>query len=779
MGQKHIEIHSNALEQFGRIQETCRDERKQALEDRRFCTIPGAQWEGDLAKQYENKPKFEVNKVHLSVIRIINEYRNNRITVDFTPRTAQEDELAELCDGLYRADEQDSEAMEAYDNAFEEAVQGGIGAFRLRADYEDEYDEENDKQRIKIEPIYDADISVFFDLDAKRQDKADAKYCFLVSSMTPEAYKEEYDDDPTTWPTDLFDERFDWNTPDVVYVAEYYVVEEKYETRIYFETINGDEEVHWLRDLKEDDKLQDLLDMGHTETRRRKIKRRKVHKYIMSGGGILEDCGYIAGKEIPIIPVYGKRWFIENIERCMGHVRLAKDAQRLKNMQLSKLGEISALASVEKPILTPEQIAGNQKMWAEDNIKNYPYLLINPLTNEEGQTVAQGPIGYTKPSVVPPALGALLQLTEEDMKDILGHYEKGEELESHISGKAVELVQTRLDMQTYIYMSNFAKGLRRCGEVWLSMAKDVYIEDEREMKYMDVEMNSRPKKIRIGSVDEMGNPVIKNDLDQANFDVNVEVGPSSQSKRDSIVSKVTGMIQYVQDPMDQAILSSMAMMNMDGEGLADAREYFRKKLVKQGVVKPNEQEAAEMQQAGPDQPSPQDQYALSEAQRAEAEAAKYRADTVETIANAELKKAQAAKIQAEMQAPPPQEAPQVAPAPDFAEEKVLLEAKKIAKELELKERELELKEKEMGLKEQEQIAKLAEIGSKLIEDEGKEVDAKEGHNAAIQMAQQVAEAVKGIGSMIEKQEGQRAKALEMLTKPKKIIRDGDQITGIE
>ena len=48
---------------------------------------------------------------------------------------------------------------------------------------------------------------------------------------------------------------------------------------------------------------------------------------------ILEDAGYIAGKCIPIVVVYGKRWFVDNIERCMGHVRLAKDAQRLKTLQ--------------------------------------------------------------------------------------------------------------------------------------------------------------------------------------------------------------------------------------------------------------------------------------------------------------------------------------------------------------------------------------------------------------------------------------------------------------
>jgi hypothetical protein len=82
--------------------------------------------------QYENKPKFEVNKIMLSVIRIVNEYRNNRITVDYVSKDGMEnDKLAEVCDGLIRADEQASVADEAYDNAFEEAVGGGIGAWRL------------------------------------------------------------------------------------------------------------------------------------------------------------------------------------------------------------------------------------------------------------------------------------------------------------------------------------------------------------------------------------------------------------------------------------------------------------------------------------------------------------------------------------------------------------------------------------------------------------------------------------------------------------------------
>ena len=105
----------------------------------------------------------------------------------------------------------------------------------------------------------------------------------------------------------------------------------------------------------------------------------------------------------------------------MGHVRLAKDAQRLKNMQLSKLGEISAYSSIEKPIMTPEQVAGHQIMWSEDNLRNYPYLLINPVTGADGSSQVTGPVAYTRSAAIPPSLAALLQVTEQDIQDILGN----------------------------------------------------------------------------------------------------------------------------------------------------------------------------------------------------------------------------------------------------------------------------------------------------------------------------------------------------------------------
>ena len=649
--QRWAEVHQEAVAEFDNIQSALRDERLQCLQDRRFYSIAGAQWEGPLQEQFGNKPRFEVNKVHLAVIRIINEYRNNRITVDFISKDGtKNDKLADVCDGLYRADEQDSCAEEAYDNAFEEAVGGGFGAWRLRACYEDEYDPEDDRQRIRIEPIFDADSSVFFDLNAKRQDKSDARKCFVVTAMPFESYKAEYGDDPASWPKEVHQLEFDWLTSDVVYVAEYYRVEDKNETRVIMRSLTGEEQSHSEEELDEVEEegqqsmRQFLEATGWREVKRRKVKCRKVHKYIMNGARIIEDCGYIAGQNIPIIPVYGKRWFIDNVERCMGHVRLAKDPQRLKNMQLSRLGEISALSPYRKPIFTPEQVSGLQTLWAEDNLKNNPYLLLNPVTGPDGNQVNAGPIGYTEPPNIPEALAALLQITEADMQDILGNQQAGEELQPNMSGKAVELVQGRLDMQTFIYMSNMAKAMRRCGEVWLSMAKDLYVEDGRRMKVVGAQDQIDSVELMTPGMGEAG-AEIQNDLSKAKFDVAVDVGPSSSSKRAATVRAITGLMTLTQDPQTLSVLTSLALMNLEGEGLSDANEYFRRQLLRQGVVKPTEQEEQELAaEAANAQPSAEQQYLQAAAQEAAAKAAKANADTVATIADAEKTRAETAKI---------------------------------------------------------------------------------------------------------------------------------------
>jgi hypothetical protein len=261
---------------------------------------------------------------------------------------------------------------------------------------------------------------------------------------------------------------------------------------------------------------------------------------------------------------------------------------------------------------------------------------------------AAGPVAYTKSSDIPPAMAALLQLTEADMADILGNNQQADKMVSNISGKAVELIQTRLDMQSFIYMTNMAKAMRRCGEIWLSMAKDIYVEEGRKMKTIDQMDQVASVELMKPTIDaETGEMVYENDLSKATFDVAVDVGPSFTSRREATVRALTGMMQVTTDPETQMILQSMAIMNLDGEGIGDIKDYFRKKLVDLGVIEPTEEEQQAMmeammaQQGG--QPDPQAMYLMAAAQEAQAKAVQAQANTEYSLARAEETRAKTAE----------------------------------------------------------------------------------------------------------------------------------------
>ncbi len=629
------DVHAEALLEFQRAYSPQQEVRLQCLEDRRFVSIPGAQWESDLREQFANRPRFEVNKIHMSVMRIFNEYRNNRISVDFRAKDggATED-VADTLDGLYRADEQECNAQEAYDNAFDEGVSGGMGAWRVRACYENEEDGEDERQRISMEPIYDADTSVYFDADAKRQDKRDAVRCWVLSSMSLAAFEEEWGG-ATSFPKDDSLVMFDWFTPDVAYIAEYYKVEEKTESYIVWKLVPTDEEVKLKEsDTEESEKLQA---QGYILARRKKIKTKRIHKYIMSGDRILEDCGYIAGKCIPIIPFYGKRAFIDNVERIQGHVRLTTDLMRLYNMLISLLAEISVYSPIEKPIFTPEQIQGHETAWSRDSIDRPSYQLINPINNIDGSVIPAGPIGYVKPPQIPQALVALMQLCNVDMQELLGAQGGAEEVVSNVSAKAVELIQTRLDMQTFIYMDNFAKAMKRCGEVWRGMAQELYDEEGRKMKTVGVDGAEDEVELMRPVVDEeKGGTTYENDLSTGRFDVVTDVGPSFVTRRDGTVRALSGVLQYTQDPQERAAITGVIFQNLDGEGLQDLKDWNRKRLISMGVIKPTEEEQAELTAAAQNQqPDPQAVFLAAESEKSKALAQKATADTTVSLANAE------------------------------------------------------------------------------------------------------------------------------------------------
>jgi len=220
----------------------------------------------------------------------------------------------------------------------------------------------------------------------------------------------------------------------------------------------------------------------------------------------------------------------------------------------------------------------------------------------------------------------------------------------------------------------------------------------------------------------------------------------------------------------------MAMMNMEGEGLSDTNAYFRKKLLRMGVVKPTDDEAEELMAEMQGQPQdPNTMYLQAAAEEASAKAAKARADTVETIASAELKNAQTmqtfAKI-SEMDGGEQQPAQQQMPRMD---EKTMLEIEAMRLENQLKRNRVEATDTQI-----EQLRAERTTNDSMV--------------MASEMMQQavsgIAEAVDKIGGAMEQlatsntQNAEKAtqnveKAIQSINKPKRVVREKGRITRIE
>jgi hypothetical protein len=93
-------------------------------------------------------------------------------------------------------------------------------------------------------------------------------------------------------------------------------------------------------------------------------------------------------------------------------------------------------------------------------------------------------------------------------------------------------------------------------------------------------------------------------------------------------------MQMVTDPAEAKILQSLILMNMEGEGLSEVNEYYRKQLVGLGVLPPNEEEREAMEAAAqqPQEPDPQAVFLESEAEKNLAQAELDRARALEIAA---------------------------------------------------------------------------------------------------------------------------------------------------
>ncbi|MBQ5151525.1 portal protein [Citrobacter freundii] len=616
---KMTDWHRKVLCNFDNAWSATQDMREQIIEAQRFVRVSGAQWEGSTNAGYsfdegrfEHYPRFELNKIARECDRIIGEYRQNRISVKFRPKDDKASEaLAEKMNGKFRADYQETSGGEACDNAFDDAVTGGFGCWRMCADYEDEMDPSNEQRRISLLPVYDPATCVFFDQDSKQYDRSDATWAMEMFSMTPKAFEAEYPDSiAASLSKDDSGTQYDWSTPDAIYVGRYYEVRtEKVKISAWRNPITNATAIYDEDQIKD---IEDELKEGEFEMLgEREVKKRRVYCGLLSGAEWLEEPKRIPGEHIPLIPVYGRRAFVDNQERIEGHAAKAMDAQRLENLMVSMIADNATQAGGDGiPIVDVDFIPGPlADHWAQRNKKRPAFLPMVSQKDKQGAVVAQAQVsGYTPPTQMPPALAGLLQYTGTAIQQITGASQL-ENMPSNVATDTVDSIFNRMDTQSYIYMDNMAKSMRRAGVVWLSMAREVYGSDT-PMRIVNEDGTDDVALMNGAVVDrQTGEEVALNDLSQGKYEVTVDVGQSFSTRRDATVKSLLSMLALIPPGTPKHdLVSSMILDNMDGEGIDDLKEYNRNQLLLSGVIKPRtpeeQQMVAQAQAQQQRQPSP-------------------------------------------------------------------------------------------------------------------------------------------------------------------------------
>jgi hypothetical protein len=602
--------------------------RLKAADDMLFYWV--TQWDdallGDTQLQYRGQ--FDV--LRKAGRQIVADLRSNPVQVNFQPKSDTREDAADIIDGLYLTDDRNNTSIEAYDNAVGEAVVCGVGAWELYTEYESNR-AGVDNQVIRRKPIYEANNNCFWDPNAKRLDKSDAMYVSILEAYSPEGYEELYEllmgEETECVPNSFSNPEqsyaFPWMASgnDLVYVACFY-----HKTKVKDKVITMTDPLGQPIVLRESDLseiMDDLIDEGYKVESERVFERWQVTKYIASGREILKS-DVIAGENIPVVPTYGERAFVEGEETYEGITRLAKDPQRLRNFQLSYLADIVSRSPRPKPIFTPEQVQGFEFMYEDagsDN--NYPYLLQNR-TTADGQPLPIGPVSVMPEQTIPQALMASIELSRQAVEDVANPGLPQDIADPDLSGKAIAALTNRLDQQSIVYQQNLKHAKRRDAEIYAGMAVEVYDAPRNVTLTLPDGTVKKAKVMEAVQDKETGNLVTLNDLTNMEYDVFASIGPSYSSKKEQTIEQLGKMAESmaVIDPNMTKLLVLKQLTMIDGVAMDDIRKYARKQLIMSGGAEAETDEEKQMvveAQHQPQQPDANMVLAQAEMEKAKAQ----------------------------------------------------------------------------------------------------------------------------------------------------------------
>jgi hypothetical protein len=517
----------------------------------------GDQWADEIERERkaDGRPCFTLNKLPAILKQVINESRQNPPAIQISPVADGADEdKAEALQGLTRHVEQNGEgAAVAYETAFTYLCIGGFASWRVLHDFLPmSFDQDLSIARIRNP------FSVYWDPASQKLDKSDARYCFITTDFSNEAYADEFPDSELVGLTDFSgvgDRAPGWASKSGCRTVEYFYIESEDVQLVKIESgrnVYEDEIPEGSRIAKGPDG--------------KPISRPDVRKtaWVAVSNGVewLKKPEELPTNDIPVVSIFGDELIVDGDDRLKGMVYDLEEPGRLFNYNSSAIAETMAVGSKANWVATAEQIEPYMALWKQANNRAMAVLPYKHVP---------GVLPPSKISSEPPieAMSAARLQSADDLRSISGVYDAtqspngGEE-----SGRAVLARRHQTSTGNVNWAGNLGRGVRRTAQILLKYFPVIY-DTARVMRILGIDQ--QPKQIIVHAAQPEGVAGLMTDgikgvfdLTVGTYDVVAQLGRGDESKRQEAVDMLLSLAQAA--PMIIPVIGDLIVNEMDFAG---------------------------------------------------------------------------------------------------------------------------------------------------------------------------------------------------------------------
>lgn len=581
------------------------DKRDNAREAETFCEKKNGQWEENVWKRLEGRPRYTFDKVNHIIDLICSSIETKSFGITLSPADIKTDQkLADVVSGIIRQMQYKSKADDIYNRAMRRCIKTGFDAWRVNTRWK----KDSFIQEPYLEYIPNAIDRVWFDENSVEPDASDARWCWVLTEMTNDRFKE-------LWPkanisplgTDREHVEY-WYKPEKILVGEYLYKKDK---KIKLCMLSNGEVI-----TSENPNYELIKEADPFKSQQRQREEIKCEWYSrkFTASEWLGDAKETVFKSNPVIPVYGNFDVSDGKVIYRGIVERLMDAQRVLNYAASREIEEGALSPRKTYWMTRKMAGGvqDQLNLAKMNTSAAPvhFFDIDPLN--PGLVPFQAGSNDINPhlSMLGASMGQHIEAVAGKYGVSLG---KNTQLQS---GVALDIQNEQASLGDIKWEQVLARAIRRTADVIVEILPEIMDIEQ------DVQIMSESQNQTIVSVNKRTEEGIENDMANANFSVVVDITEAYNTRQRETVAGFLQVAAIKPEILDTG--ADILLGNIASPGMAELAARYRLKMVISGQIPPDqltdeEKDIVAQQAQMPQQPDAMMVAAQAEATKAQAD----------------------------------------------------------------------------------------------------------------------------------------------------------------